>query len=102
MFEPRSLTASNEGSNAVTVEGLGSSFYYIGINDHISDNVLAYESTGTPVSITIPWHSGQPDYNGNIGDCATVLASTKTWVMQVCTVPDMAICEKPLQSMDPS
>ena len=102
MFEPRSLTASNEVSNAVAAAGLGSTYYFIGINDRISDNVLAYESTGTPVSITIPWQSGQPNYNGNINDCATVYASQKTWVMQACTVPDMAICEKPLPSIDPS
>ena len=102
MFEPRSLTASNEVSNAVAAESLGSAYYYIGINDRISDNVLAYESTGTPVSITIPWQSGQPTYNGNINDCATIYASQKTWNMQRCTVSDMAICEKPLPSMDPS
>ena len=99
MFEPRSLIASNEVSNAVAAEGLGSAYYYIGINDRISDNVLAYDSTGTPVSINIPWESGQPHYNLNIGDCAAVYASKKTWVMQACTVSDMAICEKPLQSM---
>ena len=94
LFEPRSLTASDEVSIAVAAENLGSAWYYIGINDRVSNDVLAYESTGTSVSITIPWASGQPGYSVN-DDCATIYASQKTWVVQTCTVADMAICEKP-------
>ena len=93
MFEPRSLTASNEVSDAVAAASLGSAYYYIGMNDRISDNVLAYESTGTSVSMTIPWQSGQPSYNVPKGDCAAIYASRKTWVIQACTRADMAICE---------
>ena len=92
LFEPRSIPVSNEVSVAVAAENLGIAVYYIGINDRISDKVLAYESTGTSVSITIPWESGQPYYNGNIGDCATIYASQKTWVMQACTT--VAVCRK--------
>ena len=95
LFEPRSLTTSNEVSDAVNDASLGSAYYYIGISDYISDDVLAYESTGTSVSITIPWHSGQPGYSVGEDDCATIYASQKTWVVQKCTVADMAICEKP-------
>ena len=94
LFEPRSLTANNDVSQAVADANLGSSWYYIGISDKISNDVLAYESTASSVSITIPWASGHPAYTVN-DDCATIYASQKTWVMQQCTVADMAICEKP-------
>ena len=92
MFEPRSLAASDDVSDAVKDAGLGSSYYIIGINDRISDNVLAYESTGTSVSMTIPWASGQPSYSVPNGDCAAI-STVKTWVIQACTQIDMAICE---------
>ena len=95
MFEPRSLTVSDDVSVAVAAESLGSTLYYIGINDRISDNVLAYDSDDTSVSISIPWHSGQPSYSVPNGDCGTIRASSKTWVMIPCTTIDMAICEKP-------
>ena len=91
MFEPRSLTASDDVSDAVNDADLGSSYYIIGINDRISDNVLAYESTGTSVSFTIPWASG-PNYSVPNGDCAAI-SKSRTWVLQACTQIDMAICE---------
>ena len=92
MFEPRSLTASDDVSDAVKAEGLTSAYYIIGINDRISNDVLAYESTGTSVSMTIPWASGQPYYSVSNGDCAAI-SKTRTWVLQACTQIDMAICE---------
>ena len=92
MFEPCSETVSNEVSDEVAVASLGSTYYYIGVNDRNTNDVLAYESTGTSVSMTIPWVSGQPSYNVPNGDCAAI-STVKTWVILACTAVDMAICE---------
>ena len=90
LFEPCSLTASDEVSDAVNAASLGSTYYFIGINDRISNDVLAYESTGTSVSMTIPWVSGQPSYSVPNGDCAAI-STVKTWPILSCPAIDMAI-----------
>ena len=41
----------------------------------------------------IPWGPGEPRAIITNGDCATINASQKTWVIQDCTIVDMAICE---------
>ena len=54
-------------------------------------------SAGTTVTSgfvgTIPWGSGEPAAIIVNNDCATINAGQKTWVIQNCTIPDMAICE---------
>ena len=41
----------------------------------------------------IPWGDNEPAAIVENGDCATINAGLKTWVMQDCTIADMAICE---------